>query len=302
MNPDLFIGVVTYPGTRFPESSGPKGLAHSLAGALEAHGQTCVVEVHGHDAYEPGLLLIDRAEISKSIKAELATERAWRRHVSGTAFHPISDLKLRIHALVRRRKYLDAKSAAETPESAGFRMVRRLVNIEIAHLELMRNAVNSNAGWTLIVEDDATIDSSILSIDDLARAFVEVFGSTGVEALADFVNISRSHTEEELGIQNIFVNRIDWAPRALPEVHAKVAERPVTNTVCAILYRNQFLIELLAELKRIPLSPVLPIDWKLNQALMNMTERDQSQAIRCWSLFPAPIIQGSMHGDSEAGS
>jgi hypothetical protein len=302
MNPDLFIGVVTYPGTRFPESSGSKGLAQSLARGIEASNGTCVVEIHGQDVYKPSLLTIDQEEISKSIDAELATELEWRRHVTGTNFHPIAATKLKVHRSLRRKKFLTADDDSDPVESAGFRMVRRLVNIEFAHLTLMRNALNAGAAWILIIEDDAAIDQELLSVEELAKSLVEFGERAAFTSTPSFVNISRSHSDSELGTARIYVDQAEWAPKSSPDIRAQVAERPVTNTVCAILYRREFLAGLLDEMTRIPLSPVLPIDWKLNQALMNMTKRNEIGLGSCWSLSPAPIVQGSMHttGGAEA--
>lgn len=295
MNPDLFIGVVTYPGTRFPESSGPTGLAHSLARALEAQERTCVVEVHGEDVYEPGMLAIDRAEVSKSIDAELAAELEWRRHVTGASFHPIAAAKLKVHRFLRKRKYLAGANDSTCTDSLGFRMVRRLVNIEFAHLTLMRSALETGAAWILIIEDDAAIDQGLLSIEEFADCMAEFFERAEASRTPGYVNISRSHSENELGTSAVYARETEWSPKTSSHIHARVAERPVTNTVCAILYRREFLTELLDELTRIPLSPVLPIDWKLNQALMNMTKRNEIIRGACWSLSPAPIVQGSMH-------
>ena len=72
------------------------------------------------------------------------------------------------------------------------------------------------------------------------------------------------------------------------------ASKPVTNTVCAVLYRTSFLEELLTVLDSLPLSPVIPIDWKLNAALLQMHDSGALGAGDCWFLEPAPIVQRSM--------
>jgi hypothetical protein len=72
------------------------------------------------------------------------------------------------------------------------------------------------------------------------------------------------------------------------------ASRPVTNTVCAILYRATFLRDLVAEMESLPMTPVVPIDWKLNIALMNMFESGSLLNGDCWNVTPGPMDQLSM--------
>jgi hypothetical protein len=74
-----------------------------------------------------------------------------------------------------------------------------------------------------------------------------------------------------------------------------LASRPITNTVCAILYSREFLTTLVQELEALPMEPVLSIDWKLNVALMNLFESNKLDGFECWWVEPAPIKQMSMH-------
>ena len=76
---------------------------------------------------------------------------------------------------------------------------------------------------------------------------------------------------------------------------------PVTNTVCAILYRTSFLRELLAVWAELPVEPVIPIDWKLNKALMMLHGRGLLPAGSAWNVEPAPIVQMSMAEAPESG-
>jgi hypothetical protein len=69
---------------------------------------------------------------------------------------------------------------------------------------------------------------------------------------------------------------------------------PVTNTVCAILYRTEFLMQLLDVWEALPMEPVVPIDWKLNRALMTLYQRGSLPPGSTWLVDPAPIIQMSM--------
>jgi hypothetical protein len=245
--------------------------------------------------YQPALLRIDSAEIAKSIDAELAAELDWKRHVSGSDFQPITMAKLKVHRALRRRRFLPRHGEPSDSDSAGIRMVRRLVNIEHAHLNLMREALAADAEWILIIEDDAALDDSLLNLDEFASSLVRLFVSAQTQDEPGYINISRSHSDSELGTNDIYVTSVPFSIEATSKIIARVAKRPVTNTVCAILYRRQFLLTLIDWLEQIPLSPVLPIDWKLNRALMLMSAAGLTPEGTCWSLTPGPIVQGSMH-------
>jgi len=108
------------------------------------------------------------------------------------------------------------------------------------------------------------------------------------------VNLSISFTPAELGVEHLVSESADasWAgsvPRTI-----LVSSRPVTNTVCAIAYRSDFVAELLREFALLPMNPVVPIDWKLNLALMRMYKRGDIAAGDCWLVEPGPIVQMSM--------
>ena len=108
-----------------------------------------------------------------------------------------------------------------------------------------------------------------------------------------YVNVSESFPLDALGIEHLLTpTDVPWAGTANRGVLS--ASRPVTNTVCAILYRAQFARDLLAEFAQMPMTPVLPIDWKLNDALMRMNADGRLGPGSCWLVSPAPIDQLSM--------
>jgi hypothetical protein len=76
-------------------------------------------------------------------------------------------------------------------------------------------------------------------------------------------------------------------------------ELPVTNTVCAIAYRAPFAELLLEEYSKMPQRPVVPIDWKLNQALMTVHGRGELPSGSCLWVLPGPIDQLSMRDANE---
>jgi len=284
----VFLGLVTYEGSRFSDSRGPDGLVYSVARHLEANGVHTTVQVDASDAYSTSLLPLTRAEVVRSIDAELDLERRWRTYVSPTRSEMALNAFMTVRRAYRRLRYAPPWRGEPGAGDPGPRMLRRLVNIELSHIGLMRAAVECGSAWALIVEDDAHVEDA----SSFARALAAFAQERGAEQKPLYVNVSRSFTEDRLGID---VHLSEVGPWGDGPAMAMSSDRPVTNTVCAILYRTSFLGRVLAAFDTIPLSPVLPIDWKLNAAVLRMHEAGSLGAGDCWFLQPAPVLQGSMH-------
>jgi hypothetical protein len=289
---DLFLGLVTHANSRYPDSSTDDGLVGTVARVLGVAGLSTRVQICAEDSYSPELLDIDRGEIARSIDAELDIEAQWRRYISPRTPKAAMTAFMSARRVYRRRRFLPPASQAVSPDSPGVRMVRRLVNIELSHLSLMRSAVDADAGWALIAEDDAACEDATA----LAGELMAFMADRSEEQQPKYVNVSRSFEEKRLRIDGLMSPVGAWSDDS--NVQIVQSSRPVTNTVCAVLYRGTFLADLVAEMDGIPLSPVLPIDWKLNKALLSMFRGGRLQAGDCWQLSPAPIIQRSMQATS----
>lgn len=286
----LFIGVVSHEGSRFSESQGPKGLAARLAAAIDEAGVPATVAVRTEDGHDEGLLPLTSEVVRASLREKLRAERAWQDFLrTDLSESPISRAR-RHAALAWWRLHLELTLLrpwqAELPASSpARRAVRRLVNIELSHVALLRAGVESGAAWVLILEDDARSSD----IADCASGLLGLMDSGSFS----YANVSQSHTYDELGITPLMrPSGAAWAgsvPRAV-----LASSRPVTNTVCAILYRADFVRSLLSAFDELPLAPVVPIDFKLNAALMMLYRRGSLPAGSCWCVDPAPIDQGSM--------
>ncbi len=172
-------------------------------------------------------------------------------------------------------------------------MIRRLINIELSHVDLMRTGLASGAGWILILEDDA----ASLDASDCAAGLCGLMASA--PSSVAFINVSESFSHEELGIDGLLQPApAQWAGPRSREV--LTAARPVTNTVCAILYRADFVGALLDAFDRMPMTPVVPIDWKLNEAIMQLHAAGDLGSGSCWLVSPAPIDQLSMRSLPDA--
>ena len=290
---DLFIGVVSHATSRFASNCGPDGFAHRLSVRLALEGMDCSIVVNTRDDHDPVAIPVTATVVDDSLDATFRLEKQWADYLAaggGRRSGPWVGIVTRLRsARAHRRARRPVDGAAGV--TRGTRMVERLINIELSHLHLLRTGVRSQAPWILILEDDA----GCLDIEDCAA---------GVHALLTdpvgpaYVNLSRSFSPSALGIDGLLTESgtLRWQGHESRRVLA--ASRPVTNTVCAIAYRREFAVRLVAELEAMPMTPVVPIDWKLNAALMSMFEAGWVGCGDCWLVEPAPIIQMSMHGTS----
>lgn len=295
MSPKLFIGLVTHAKTRFPEASREGGLAQELVTQLNSMSKDDSVtqfEICDRDLFEPEMLDLSRMEVLASIRRELYVESKWRRYLDPQTVSAFSTLIMRVRHLYRVARYAPPWRRILPTSSRGVRMLTRLANIELAHLQLLRMGVDSGSSWILILEDDAYAES----ISDLGLNLDVFLSANSVNEQPKYVNLSRSFTSATLGIDSLAAEIGHWSPGS----DILATSKPVTNTVCAILYRGSFAKSLLDELQSISLSPIIPIDWKINLALMQMFERDGIGTGDCWLVHPAPILQGSMHAPSGA--
>ncbi len=255
-----------------------------VAEAAARAGATVTTAISDRDEYSEDLLPVSAEVVRASIRAELAVELRWREHLSG---RPAGAGLKAFMAL--RRGYREAKLAPPWRrtmgrDDAGARMVRRLVNIELSHLRLIDEAVASGAAWCLLLEDDAWCDDP----EGFARELLRFVSEAETRGQPLTVNMSESFSLDDLGIRHLLTPIPADQAGPWPML---AAARPVTNTVCAVLYRRDFLARLHHELGQIPLAPVIPIDFKLDEALMRMAPTVAPGDF--WVASPAPLSQRS---------
>lgn len=289
----LFIGVVSHEGTRFADSHGPDGLAAALARELVPRGIDTTVVVNTTDEHDPIALPIDGALGWASVREQLALEGEWDRYLAQAPGMPARS-RMRdkaVHALRLGRawaRYWRPWHRSSDTSAPEIRLVRRLVNIELSHLRLMREALAMGADWVLIVEDDAAAED----VRECAAGLAMLIGTASAADQPAYANVSRSFGHDELRIAPMLspVPALTWPGERV----VLASSRPVSDTVCAVLYRRSFLIELVQVLASLPMTPVVPIDWKLNRALMVMHGNGALGAGDCWLVEPGPIVQRSM--------
>ena len=262
---------MSHAGTRFTESTGPEGLPPRLAASFpESQLEICT-----RDLFDESGRTADSRMTQDSLSAELRAEFQWSKYLGR-----LSECKWWITYAGRWAQRLRLRIAR--PHDS---YTRRLLNIEYAHRLLMHRGLDSGAQWIIILEDDA----SCSDVADLTSGLTPMMAAAYRECL---INMSDSFTFASLGIKHLIdvSQTIRWEgtrPRAALE-----AERPVTNTVCAMAYSRDLLHRIVSAFDAMPEQPVLPIDWKVNQALMDL--RATSDEIQCLLLDPAPVQQLSM--------
>lgn len=267
--PSLFVGLVSHEGTAYPQSLGSRGLASTFCDAVP----DAELRVNTANLYSG--VPISSAMVRRAKRAELRLERRWSAYLGGS---------------LRYSLILAARSVKGLLRSAGpqnLPALRRLLNIEYSHRDLMGAGLESGAPWILILEDDA----SCAAIADLAAG---VRGLMKANNPAAYVNLSRSFRVRDLRVEHLLqpvgVSWVGDVPRSVFS-----ADKPVTNTVCAVLYSRSFLKRMLEVWDAMPIDPVVPIDWKLNAVLMALHDSEAFPRDGCWFVEPAPITQGSLN-------
>ncbi len=266
---DLFIGLVTHPRTQYPHSAHDQGLLTQLSRTLAEQD----VILNGHIESRnllPPQYTFTKLELSASRRHLVTLRKEWSRYCQQSPF--------------RRRKQHFALLRTWGTEPRSEEEARRLLNIEMAHVELMKQAVAQDAEFALILEDDA--ESS--SVCDLASDIAELISREDSPFMAQ---ISSSFSPRMLGIQKLLgaVER-QWSNGGQEFRLLK----PATNTVCATIYRRDFLTTLLHAWSHQQAIPIVPVDWRLNEILIALESAQQLPRGYSSIVFPGPIVQQSL--------
>jgi GR25 family glycosyltransferase involved in LPS biosynthesis len=164
-----------------------------------------------------------------------------------------------------------------------------LANIDLSHLRVLKEGVTSGADWVLIIEDDAQFADPVRT----AGALGTVFEFLGHPARSIFVNLSESIDTVELRVEGIV--SAGNPVLALSNGSELLEISPaVSNTVCANVYSLDFARDFASAIEVQGILPSVPIDWRLNQLIME----DRVTPVECYWVKPGLFLQGSMHKDS----
>lgn len=275
---EVFVGLVTHPRSRFDVDGTATRQARDLVTALRDAGTPAQLLVSDRDDYDPGDLPLPRRQLLRSARYAADLEHRWRRYLVAHGGRPgrgaLADSLVAAAMAVKRMATADQAAMV------------RLLNIDLSHLRVLETGVASGASWLLVLEDDARVTD----IDRTAADLV-----TAMDVLTDspiaFASLSESIALSALGVEGIVDGPVPGGPSWLVR-----ASTPVTNTVCANLYRASFAADLAAGIRRSGLLPVAPIDWRVNEQVMAMVAAGRLGSQSCAWALPGLFRQGSMHG------
>jgi hypothetical protein len=285
----VFVGLVTHPRSRFNADGTATRQAQAIVDALVRRHAGAGLLVSDRDDYDPVTMPLDRTELLRSARYQADLEHRWRRYLAAgggwPAWGALADTVISAVMSVKR----EAGTGALLPwgdGAAGRAAATRLLNIDLSHLRTLESAVASGSEWVLVLEDDARVDDADAAADDLL-AVVETLTPTPVA----FASLSESISLDRLGVEAMIGGPVasdgpPWLVRT---------SRPITNTVCANVYRASFAAELAAGIRARGLTPVAPIDWRLNEQIMRMMAGGRLGPDSCAWAIPGLFRQASMH-------
>lgn len=285
----LHLGVVTHPRSRFNVDGAAGVLVESLGALLRNRGADVSTVVSDRNDYDPALWPLTRSELVQSGWHQSLLEYRWRRYLADGST-TVSDAALL--AAMSARRMGEAAIGGLVPSSEaryGRTAARRLLNIDLSHLRVLDGAAETGADWVLVLEDDAWPDDPEAAAEGVL-ALIAAAGDTPMQ----FASLSTSLSHEQLGVAHLLRPAGELVLASGSRALLATA-RPVTNTVCATLYRASFSSRVASSIRAAGLVPVVPIDWRLNQVILDLWSNGDLDADSALWVEPGLFVQRSMH-------
>ncbi|WP_353485284.1 hypothetical protein [Haliscomenobacter sp.] len=282
--PDLFLGLVTHQNSAFNSSGESTGALEGLAQQLRSAGLLVETLISDRDDYTSDNFPISADSLRSAAKAQSQLERDWRLFLISRAQFAAPTRFVKSFATRALYQLMVSKRLAGTKgggAAQAAKAYRRLLNIDLSHRRILEEGIKSGASLIVVLEDDASPLTS-----QKVQALADVIRLARTQGV-DFVNLSESISVYDLGITRILDRGIDISNDQGSRVIA--LDTPVTNTVCANIYGSDFAVLLARYLSEDRLTPVIPIDWRLNQVMLDHPNT------QCWWVRPGLFLQRSMH-------
>ncbi len=279
----IALGLVTHQGSRFNEEGAAEAQIASIAQTLTAAGHDVELLISDRDDFDPARYSLGFTNRIVSAWSQVTLEARWSTHLAGRQSKGSSSTDLfssAKHLGSGARRTLSAAGVPGFGRDLDRTALTRLINIDLSHLRVWRAAHDWRADTALVLEDDARLAES-----DSQATLVDLLAALPTDGSVLSV-LSRSISTTELKVRNV-LDRSEPLDPHQPEL--RLPPVPVTNTVCANAYSRELITGLLASITPESLTPVHPIDWRLNRYLLD------TPGVTCVWSDPAPFVQMSMH-------
>jgi hypothetical protein len=283
--PKIFIGLVTHPHSRFNSEGQSAQRINELANSLSQLGINVATLISDRDDFQSSGREIGIVDRVKSAWSQVQIEKAWDEYVRDSTG---SDPLTRKHGAIFFSGMFVKRTISYLFNSHS---LARLANIDLSHLRVLKEGIASGADWVLIIEDDAQFADPVGTAGVLGSA-LEFLGHP---ARSIFINLSESIDTVELRVDGIV--SAGNPVLALTNGSELLEISPaISNTVCANIYSLNFASEFARAIEVQGIFPSVPIDWRLNQLIMEA----RITPVECYWVKPGPFLQGSMHGDTNS--
>jgi hypothetical protein len=281
--PKIFIGLVTHPHSRFNSGGQSSQRINELANSLSQLGINVVTLISDRNDFQSSGRVIGIGDRVRSAWKQVHIEKAWDKYVRVSSG---SDSRTRKHGTIFFSAMFVKRAVSYLFNS---RSLARLANIDLSHLRVLKEGVASGADWVVIIEDDAQFADPVKTAGVLGT----VLEFHGRPARSIFVNLSESIDTVELRVDGIV--SAGNPVLALTNGSELLEISPaISNTVCANIYSLDFANEFASAIEVQGILPSVPIDWRLNQLIME----DRETPVECYWVKPGLFLQGSMHATS----
>jgi hypothetical protein len=281
--PKIFIGLVTHPHSRFNSEGQSSQRINELANSLIQLGINVVTLISDRNDFQSSGRVIGIVDRVKSAWRQVQIEKAWDEYVRDSTS---SDSLTRKHRAIFFSGMFVKRTISYLFNSHS---LARLANIDLSHLRVLKEGVAGGADWVLIIEDDAQFADPVRTAGVLGT----VLEFLGHPTRSIFVNLSESIDTGDLRVDGI-VSAGNPVLALTNGSELLEISQAISNTVCANIYSLDFANEFASAIEVQGILPSVPIDWRLNQLIM----QDRETPVECYWVIPGLFLQGSMHATS----
>lgn len=167
------------------------------------------------------------------------------------------------------------------------RKINRQNNISESHIMALRIALKNKKKWIIIVEDDILVTQEYL-LKEMINKLLKEMTKNNLSA----ANISLSFNEDQLGTKKLRKKMTTIIKSE--KINLAHYEFINVNTVCATIYSIDIVEDLIKGLEKMRNLPLVPIDYKINDALIELAMTGKIFYDSYASLINSPIKQHSL--------